>query len=262
MQARLNSRNVVRRGGLTLLELVMVVSILAILTALIVPGMGDQQEETRRTVARATLHELRDTIANRYMQDMANTANVSTTSTIGRIALPQPNRLNDSSSRITTTQLDGSTGGIIPQTHFLFVNPNQYDSSSTPPYVAVSDFDSQTHIGWNGPYITQKSTVYPNPSNVRFSQDPNNTNTWSQYGFTELYGQAGDFCVNDPWGSPYVIHVRQSSHAGTNNMFTAYVVSAGPNRTLDLGAWADTGAGGSLNSGDDLALAIKSWKTN
>ncbi|MBU4604352.1 MAG: prepilin-type N-terminal cleavage/methylation domain-containing protein [Proteobacteria bacterium] len=42
-----------RHRGLTLLELVMVVSILAILTALIVPGMNDQQEETRKTVAKA-----------------------------------------------------------------------------------------------------------------------------------------------------------------------------------------------------------------
>jgi type II secretory pathway pseudopilin PulG len=240
---------------LTLLELVMVVSILAILTALIVPGMGDQQEETRKTVARATLHELRDVIANRYMQDMANTANVSTTSTVGRIALPQPDRANDVSGRISTTaiQADGSTGGIVPQLHFLFVNPH-YHSSSTPPYVAVSDYDAQTRIGWNGPYVGQKMTLYPNPGNPRFPQDPNNANDWSDYGFTERYGQAGDFCVNDPWGSPYVIHVRLN---GT--VYTAYVVSAGPNRKLDTGTWNNSGDGGSLNSGDDLALAIKSW---
>lgn len=50
------------RRGLTLLELVMVVSILAILTALVVPGMTDQQEETRRTVAKNVVQEVRDAV--------------------------------------------------------------------------------------------------------------------------------------------------------------------------------------------------------
>jgi len=254
MRTKLNYRSVGRRGGLTLLELVMVVSILAILTALIVPGMGDQQEETRRTVARATLQELRDSIANRYMQDMASTVNPAIT---GTVALPQPNRVYDSSSRVTTTQIDGSAAGVIPQTHFLFVNPDQYDSASTPAYVAVhSDYDPQLKLGWNGPYITQRATVYPNSANVRFPKDPNNTKTWAQYGFTELYGQPGDFCMNDPWGSPYVIHILQGPRV---NLYTAYVVSAGPNRTLDIGTWDYTGPGDTLNSGDDMALMIKQW---
>lgn len=255
MRTKLNSRRVGRRGGLTLLELVMVVSILAILTALIVPGMGDQQEETRRIVARATLQELRDVIANRYMQDMANTVNPALT---GTVALPQPNRTYDVSSRVTTTQIDGSAAGVIPQLHFLFVNPNQYDSSTTPSYVAVNDYDAQTKIGWNGPYVMQKATVYPNPSNVRFPKDPNNTQTWSQYGFTTLYGQAGDYCLNDPWGSPYVTQLIASTHGGSN-MYSAYVVSAGPNRTLDVSSWT-TNTDGTLNSGDDLTLPIKVWK--
>lgn len=259
MQTRFNSRRVVRRSGLTLLELVMVVSILAILTALIVPGMGDHQEETRRTVARVTLQELRDVIANRYMQDMAGTVISSTLSTVGRVALPQPDRVNDVSGRITTTQIDGSTGGNVPQVHFLFVNP-QYHASSTPPYVAVGDHDAQTRIGWNGPYITHKATQYPNPANARFPQDPNNsTKTWADYGFTTLYGQQGDYCLNDPWGSPYVIQLATTSHGGMP-VYTAYAVSAGPNRTLDIGTWDYTGPGGTLNSGDDLALPIKVWK--
>lgn len=247
-----------RRGGLTLLELVMVVSILAILTALVVPGMSDQQEETRRTVARATLQELRDVVANRYMQDMANTVNPTTT---GVIALPQPKRAGinpDTSSRVTTTQLDGSAAGVIPQTHFLFVNPNQYHASSNPPYVAVSDYDQHAKIGWNGPYVMTKSTVYPNPTNIRFPKDPNNTADWASYGFTTLYGQPGDFCVNDPWGSPYIIHVLPTTHASTT-LYTAYVVSAGPNRSLDITDW-EIETDGTLNAGDDLALPIKSWK--
>jgi type II secretory pathway pseudopilin PulG len=232
------------RSALTLLELVMVVSILAILTALVVPGMTDQNEETRKTVARATLQDIRDAIANRYINDMNG--------------LPTPNIL-DNGSRISTTQVTGALTGTVPQLHFLFVNPNQFAAGSTPQYVSVNDFDSQARIGWNGPYLGTKSTTYPNPSAPRFPNDPNNgSKTWSDYGFTTLFGQQGDFCINDPWGSPYVLYVRPTAH-GSSTLYTAYVVSAGFNRILDYASWTSN-ADGTLNSGDDLALQIKAWK--
>ena len=234
-----------RRRGLTLLELVMVVSILAILTALVVPGMSDQQEETRKTVAKATLQELRDVIANRYWPDMGK--------------FPQPNVLDNSGLRLSSTaQITGTSTTALPQLHFLFVNPNQYVSTATTQYVAVSDYDPQVRIGWNGPYVMTKSTVYPNPNNVRFSSDTTNTSTWSDYGFTNLYGNAGDYTINDPWGSPYVTIIRASAH-GSSTLYTAFLVSAGPNRRLDNTTWTSN-VDGTLNSGDDLALQIKAWK--
>jgi prepilin-type N-terminal cleavage/methylation domain-containing protein len=244
------------RRGLTLLELVMVVSILAILTALIVPGMGEQQEETRRVAARVTLQGLRDEIANRYMQDMGHTVNPLIT---GKAALPQPNRTLDASGRISTTQIDGSTAGLVPQLHFLFVNPNQYDGAATTKYVGVPDFDPNVKIGWNGPYVLQKSSVYPNPNNVRFSSDPTNTGTWSSYGFTSLYGQPGDYTINDPWGSPIVTIIYQTTHGGVP-LYSAYLVSAGPNRRLDNSSWTFN-SDGTLNTGDDLTMKIgKEWR--
>lgn len=258
MQTQFPSRTVSRRGGLTLLELVMVVSILAILTALIVPGMGDQQEETRRTVARATLQELRDVIANRYMQDMSYLVDPANT---GAVALPQPHRTSPvDTNRVATAnmQVDGSAAGIVPQLHFLFVNPNQYAATATPQYVAVSDYDANVKVGWNGPYVNAKATTYPNPNDVRFPKDPNNsTKKWSDYGFTTMFGQVGDYCVNDPWGSPYVVYILPI-RGGAN--YSAYLVSAGPNRGLDFAVtpWSFN-SDGTLNSGDDLALMIKQW---
>src|SRR5262245_26025727 len=130
-------RNAPSRHGLTLLELVMVVSILAILTALVVPGMNDQQEETRRTVARVTMQELRDTLANRYAQDMVSPI----------VSLPVPHAA-DTVRLSATQQATGATTTALPQLHFLFVNPNQYALSSSPTYMAVSDYDPQTKIGW------------------------------------------------------------------------------------------------------------------
>lgn len=243
---RPSPRRLMLRRGLTLLELVMVVSILAILTALVVPGMSDQQEETRKTVARATLQELRDTIANRYLPDMLGT-------------FPQPNAADNGGLRLSSTaQITGTGTSALPQLHFLFVNPNQYVANASTQYAAVRDFDPSTHIGWNGPYVMSKSTVYPNPNNFRFSSDPTNTQTWSQYGFTNLYGNAGDYTVNDPWGSPYVTIIRSIPH-GSSLLYTAYLVSAGQNRKLDNANWTFN-SDGTLNSGDDLTLVIKQWK--
>ena len=229
-----------RRAGLTLLELVMVVSILAILTALVVPGMTDQSEETRKTVARATMLEVRDIIANRYLENMGE--------------MPQPVLTGTDSTRLSTTlQVTGSATTKLPQLQFLFVNPRQYDPLSATPYLAINDFDQQSRIGWNGPYMMTKSTTYPNPTARRFATDPNNVQTWAEYGFTTKHGQPGDFTIMDPWGSPYVIIVRSVAH-GSSTAYSAYVVSAGFDRRLDT-----TDVGGSP-TGDDVLLKIKDWK--
>jgi prepilin-type N-terminal cleavage/methylation domain-containing protein len=229
-----------RRAGLTLLELVMVVSILAILTALVVPGMTDQSEDTRKTVARATMLEVRDIIANRYMENMGE--------------MPQPVLTGTDSVRLSATlQITGTATTKLPQLHFLFVNPRQYDASSATPYMAIKDFDQQSKIGWNGPYMGTKSTTYPDPTARRFATDPNDTRTWSDLGFTTTFGQVGDFTIMDPWGSPYVIIVRTVAH-GSSTAYSAYVVSAGFNRTLE------TTTVGSATTGDDLLLKIQDWK--
>ena len=230
-------RRSVRRAGLTLLELALVVSILAILTALVVPGMTGQQEQTRSTVARASMATLREVISNRYLPEMGE--------------LPRPN-----ASDATRASSDPLLP-IPPQLHFLFVNSRQYVITANPPYVAFSDFDATTRIGWNGPYTMNSMATYPDPTAARFPNDANNgTLKWGDdYGFTSQYGLKGDFCVNDPWGSPIVIVVKNHAH-GSLNLQTAYLASAGPNRKLDQATWT-TNLDGTLNSGDDIALPIK-----
>lgn len=231
------------RRGMTLLELAMVVSILAILTALVVPGFTGQMEDTRRMAAKATVQNLRNVVADRYLDDLQ--------------ALPSPNLL-DTARRSGAAQLPLLLPNDVPQLHFLFVNPNQYASGSTPQYVAVRDYDPSSRIGWNGPYVMNVSSTYPNPAAVRFPNDPNNTQTWADYGFTTSFGQPGDFAQYDPWGSPIVIVLKQQTH-GTANVVTEYVVSAGPNRKLDHASWSFN-TDGSLNGGDDTALAVRQRK--
>jgi hypothetical protein len=168
--------------------------------------------------------------------------------------MPQPVLTGTDAVRLSATlQITGTAATKLPQLHFLFVNPRQYDASSATPYMAISDFDQQSRIGWNGPYYGTKSALYPNPTARRFATDPNDTRTWADLGFTTTHGQAGDFTIMDPWGSPYVIIVRASPH-GASTAYSAYIVSAGFNRTLE------TTADGTTTTGDDLLLLIKQWK--
>lgn len=248
-----------RRRGLTLLELVMVVSILAILTALVVPGMTDQKESTSLLVAKANVQKVRDVIVNRYMSDM--------TDSLGYQGLPRVNTTNTGggpvvadSTRVVTDTGAGTAAQLayLPQLYFLFVNPRQYDATSgvVQRYAAIPDYDASTRLGWNGPYLEPTSTTYPNPTDRRFPKDTNDTRTWANFGFTAAYGQPGDLTLTDPWNSPIVISIQSTSHAGSV-MYTAYVVSAGPNKVLELTADASTGA---IAAGDDIYLPVKSWK--
>lgn len=221
------------RRALTLLELVMVVSILAVLTAMVVPGMNAQNEETRAAVARKSMQDLRDTITNRYLVDMGD--------------LPRAN------------VADSNRGGsaALAQLHFLFVNPRQmYGSGTTITYTSVNDYDATTRVGWNGPYVGTTPAKYPTISARRFPKDPNDVRTWSDCGFTADYGLLNDQTLNDPWGSPYTIR-SMSQTLGSDTIFSEYVTSAGPNRAVDTWSY---NVDGSLSSGDDLALLIRSRK--
>jgi len=248
-----------RRRGLTLLELVMVVSILAILTALVVPGMTDQQETTRSTVAKTLVKDVCDTIANKYSQDMSDS--------LGYQGLPRVNTrmtsggpVIDDATRVSTAAGTGTTQQLfyLPQLCFLFVNPRQYDSalSAGQRYAAIPDYDASVKLGWNGPYFPNPGTTYPNPGDRRFPRDPNDTRVWSDFGFTLAHGQAGDPALLDPWGSPIVISVQLQTHGGVD-MYSAYVVSAGPNKTLNLSIAPTTGV---VTAGDDIYKLVKQWK--
>ena len=215
------------RRALTLLELVMVVSILAVLTAMVVPGMNAQNEETRAAVARKSMQDLRDTITNRYLVDMGD--------------LPRANAAD--SNRIPSL-----SSTALPQLHFLFVNPRQmYGSGATITYTSVNDYDATTRVGWNGPYVGTTPAKYPTITARRFPKDPNDTRTWSDCGFTVNQGLLNDQTLNDPWGSPYTIQLM-SQTLGSDTILSEYLTSAGPNRAMDTWSY---NVDGSLSSGDD-----------
>lgn len=176
------------RRGLTLLELVVVIMILAILSTLVVVLIGGTVDSSREQVTQATLREVQKVIVNRYQVDMAGSLQPADSPTLPQLqiarGMPGPNPQNP---------LPNSRE-LHPQLHFLFVNPMTGDSQST--------FDPIFSRGWRGPYLVNAGSRYP-------GHDPNNDAALR--GFGPTYGiphsgtNVGDFAVLDGWGNPVIL---------------------------------------------------------
>lgn len=111
------------RSGLTLIELLTVLTILIAVAGLVAPMVGNMQHDARSDVAQVNMRRLRDMVMA-YWADMDR-------------RLPKS---DDSSS---------------PQLQFLFMPP-----SYPAPMDHLNSFDPTTRLGWRGPYGMSVGT-YP-----------------------------------------------------------------------------------------------------
>lgn len=193
-----------RRRALTLLELSVVMTIVAMLAALVIVMVGDAADTARLQATEATLREVQAIILNRYALDMAGKSSVSSHLLV-RLGLPGP-----------SADLLVPAGRISrPQLAFLFVNP--LTNGTAPTYDPVSG------RGWRGPYLLISAGRYP-------GMDPDSSAV--ARGFTTEYGVPnsspgagdGDPTVLDGWGHPVVIQ--------GSTLSDARLVSAGPDGNL------------------------------
>ena len=112
------------RCGLTLAELLVVLAILAMISAIAIPLAGNYVADSRDAVTRQSLTRLREVIAT-YWQDS------------GR-QFPQ---------RDATVPAVPSSRMNTPQLRYLFVNPH------TNPESVTITFDPVYRLGWRGPYL-------------------------------------------------------------------------------------------------------------
>lgn len=124
----------IRRCGLTLLELVVVLIILMALASLVVPLVGNLLGDSRRDVTRESLVEMRNVIANTYWDDMGKT-------------LPRPGAAGLAAGRRDH-----------PQVRYLFINPHRS------PEDTVRDYDPAYRLGWRGPYLMNPGFRFPLPN--------------------------------------------------------------------------------------------------
>ncbi len=111
--------------GLTLFEMVVVLTILMALSAIVVPALSRRMGDARLTVTQHSLQSVRDAVANGYYQDQFE-------------RLP----LTLDASRV-----------FHPQLVYLFVNPSTYGSVAIGGGLPTLGFDPFTKRGWNGPYL-------------------------------------------------------------------------------------------------------------
>lgn len=120
------TNTLIRRHGLTLIELVIVLAILVALGSLVIPQFPESRHSTAVAATRANLVVLRDA-ATAYFEDTKTTALPGYPVTLAE----EPQRFH---------------------IRWLFQSP----VSGSP----VSEFDPDVRLGWNGPYIAMKTGTY------------------------------------------------------------------------------------------------------
>jgi len=198
-----------RRGGLTLVELVVVLVIMVALASIVIPRADTAAEQGRTDATNATLSRLREVIVNRYVPDTRGAA-YSGTDFLGN--------LGD-----LTLNYDG-----MPRTHSL----------NTPPQLAamflapgLSPYTMASHSGWNGPYIASGTGVFPgaNPSTAGARGFLPTSGTSGAFGNANNGSYPGDPTSLDAWGNPVVMVPIYDT---TYNQYYYALISAGPSGVL------------------------------
>lgn len=220
-------------AGFTLVELVVVVGLLCIVATLVVQTVGRAQSDAEQTVARTTLHGIRDAFCG----------------TAG-----SPGLLCDMAC------VPGFSNGALRVGSLLEAPTN---------YPAFTNYDRLARRGWRGPYVQNAQGAmntnellqgrYPAPHDRRSATDQ----TFLERGFyAGEYGTTNDLVLADPWGNPIVLQFPTNALDDDELLGYARLVSAGPNGVLDtprdkLGGRREDQPGTDSNRVDDLVLFLK-----
>lgn len=239
-----------RKGGFTLLELVVVVAIVALVALLAVPRVSRLAARARITAAEADLQALREAFLSPeggYLGDMRGIPGFSTGAL--RIA-----------NLLMATNLYG-TAVTAHGLESVRVDGAWRDGAQVAPPEAFVAWDAARDRGWRGPYLRHWTGTYPARADKRFADDTtaaargfypelrhlrlSDDFTRTGAGDVSVYGFAGEPAVLDPWGNPYVLQIPppQAFFAVSNvsdevRFGYARVVSAGPDGRLDTPCFA------------------------
>jgi prepilin-type N-terminal cleavage/methylation domain-containing protein len=217
-----------RRCGLTLLELLIVLTILVALSTLIVPTMGYLGRRSQRLAARENLYRLQNLIVNRYWTDMGE--------------LPRP-MIDLDGTVLEPDRIDH------PQLRYLFVNPDRA-ADPNDPFIYEKSPSLLSGRTWQGPYVSH--------SGARYTVNP-------ALAFDSLYGLDGDPAVLDAWGRPIVLQLPTEIPTGLNagdddaqilriQRLHTRLVSAGPNGRIETPI--DQLMPAAVDRGDDVVVFL------
>lgn len=210
---------IVKRRGLTLLELLVVLLILIALATIVVPTIGMFGSKSQQVTTRENLLRLQELLLDRYMVDMNE--------------LPRPD-LTVSPARVDH-----------PQLRYLFVNPDTEDIRPTAGATLLSD------RRWNGPYVKHGGARYQLDGAKGFVAAYGVGDTAGPPVVP------GDPAILDAWGRPIVLQEPdvdgEFDPTDVEGRHTR-LVSAGPNGVIDtpLNVLMPT----ELERGDDILIFL------
>ncbi|MEM6505887.1 MAG: hypothetical protein AAF711_10515 [Planctomycetota bacterium] len=228
-----------RDAGLTLLELLVVLTVLVALGGLIVPIFGSLVGDSQDQATRATMSEVAEVIVGPggYAEVMQLARDASDSQFVGYgTGLPWPGPAE------TTT--GGGSRADHPQLHYLFEQPTD-----------VLEYDPVRRIGWRDAWL---SPITATPYGV-----DNSANFTASYGDGDGRGGASgdDLAPIDGWGNPIVIQLPDETISGlaAEEEFQEQVrhvrlVSAGPNGVINTPSDELTPTASEKN--DDLVLFL------
>ena len=208
--------------GFTLVEILVVVAVLAIVATIAISNVGSVCADSKITVARATLHALRDAVVGSstgcgYMTDMK----------------------------------------CVPG--FRSANLRTHDLFEPSSYPAFATYDPEAQRGWRGPYLRAASVantnalrngLFPAANERRFEGD----RTFLERGFfydslQSYYGATNDVAAADPWGNPIVFQIPPTS---------AFSLSANDAKQFRYGRLVSAGPDGVLQTPRDRLAGLQS----
>ena len=247
-----------RRRGLTLLELVVVLTILVALATLIVPNISFLGQKSQAVTTQESMQRLQDLLVNRCTfptwaarptrPRRAIRTQTPISATMSAISWPASTTANVAVD-LSTASLSSSSSASLernpthPQLRYLYVNPDTETMTWTAGATIL------TPRRWQGPYLEHTGGTYVVSSGTGTSAT-----------FTAEYGQTGDPSPLDGWGRPIVIQVPTGADPVTGEPGVNYarIVSAGPNGVVDTpeDVTMPTPDNSATGRGDDVILFL------
>jgi prepilin-type N-terminal cleavage/methylation domain-containing protein len=255
-----------KRNGLTLIELTIVIIIMTILAVGLVITLNGEGSSTRDAEAQlsvVTMHSVRDAILGDYRRDMKDDVLFefqrlhSTGTSVKKrpLVLPRPR------FRETVADIGRPAWNTLnpnrPSLQYLFVNPatdpellNRFDAFRLK---LVHTFNLDTKRGWRGPYLDTQRSVgrYPLPDMPEGHPDyASALVAAAERGFTTGYAEKGALVPLDAWRNPIVLTEYETTDATVPSghyRLRADLISAGPD--------------GNLNTSDDNIVVLVEERT-
>lgn len=120
------------RRGLTLMELLVVLTVMVAMAAVVIPLLGDSSRDAQATVTRASMAQVRDAYV--------------------RLRVENPFRRNEAGPDSPLMPADIRMADLFMQ--------RKLPDNTTP---FLRDWNPLTRTGWNGPYLKSTGATYPFP---------------------------------------------------------------------------------------------------